>query len=105
MLSYYKVEDPIDEAKDQRLQQRVTPSHKREIQFAASLLGLEDSQFMVSSALEKAREVIEQHTRRHLSERDCRALVEAMDAPVEPVPPALREAAELSRKKMVRADN
>lgn len=53
-----------------RIDIRTTATHKRTIQRAADLHGTDLSKFMLSSALEKARQVLDEHEKVSLSERD-----------------------------------
>jgi len=61
--------------KSGRLDVRVTREHKRLIERAALVTGQPVTSFVLSSALERAREALELESRTELSERDGRAFL------------------------------
>ena len=90
--------------KENRLVARVSPAVHEIIQRAASYSGATLSQFMVTSALEKARETIEQTETLQLSMEGADKLTSAMANPP-PVTPKLKKAAQHYRDTVnVRTD-
>ena len=90
----------IDEAKTARMEQRTKPHVKQQIQRAAALLGVDETTFVTSVALERARITIAEHERTVLSARDRDVILAALDAPAEPAD-ALREAMALHGARVV----
>lgn len=82
---------PDRRAKTARMEHRMEPAIKAEIQRAASLLGLEESSFVTSAALAEARQVLAAREQTLLDREDRDLFLAALDAP--PVPTAaLRQA-------------
>ncbi len=77
--------------KTERLDLRVTREHKRLIERAAQVTGQPVTSFVLSSALERAREALDQESRIVLSEKDGVAFVEMLECR-EPPAPALVKA-------------
>jgi uncharacterized protein (DUF1778 family) len=75
----------------ERIDARLPPQQKKLIEQAAELAGLSVASFVVSSAIQQAQVVIEQHTRTTLSLENARRLTRLLeeDAPT----PALLAAA------------
>lgn len=75
----------------ERIDARLPPQQKKLIEQAADLAGLSVASFVVSSAIQQAQAIIEQHTRTTLSLENARRLARilAEDAPT----PALLAAA------------
>ena len=69
--------------KTERLEARVRPSDKAFIEDAASHLGISVADFLVSSAKERAEEVIRRRDQIELSRRDQQAFVESLLHPAE----------------------
>ena len=67
--------------KSQRLGTRVTPAQKEILQRAADLTGRSVTDFVISSALDKAQDTIYAYEFIALSERDARAFFEALQNP------------------------
>ncbi|MHB1416712.1 MAG: type II toxin-antitoxin system TacA family antitoxin [Chloroflexota bacterium] len=67
--------------KDVRLGARVTRSQKEMLQRAADLTGRSLTDFVVSSALDKAQEAIHAYEVVNMSERDARAFFAALENP------------------------
>ena len=91
MLSFHNSAAAINEPKTARMEQRTKPSVKAQIQQAVALLGIDETTFVVSAALERARLTIADHERTVLSTADRDAILAALDAPAEPTD-ALRQA-------------
>lgn len=72
--------------KTERLEARVRPSDKAFIEDAASHLGISVADFLVSSAKERAEEVIRRRDQIQLSRRDQQAFVESLLHPAEATP-------------------
>jgi len=71
-------------AKEERLEARLSATQKELIQQAALLEGTTLSDFVVRSASEEARRIVEKHTSIELSLKDSQAFVEALLNPPEP---------------------
>ena len=91
MLSFHNSADAIDEPKSARMEQRTKPLVKAQIQQAAALLGVDETTFVTSVALERARITIAEHERTVLTAQDRDVILAALDAPAEPTD-ALRQA-------------
>jgi uncharacterized protein (DUF1778 family) len=79
--------------KSERLDVRVTREHKRLIEKAALVTGQPVTSFVLSSALDRAREALEGESRTLLSERDGRAFLRMLEedrAPAEALARAVR---------------
>ena len=95
MLNFRDSAAAIDEPKTARMEQRTKPHVKEQIRRAAALLGVDETTFVTSVALERARLTIAEHERTVLSAEDREAILAALDVPAElPAEPtdALREA-------------
>jgi uncharacterized protein (DUF1778 family) len=79
--------------KDERVPLRMTTENRDAIRRAACLRGLTMTDFLVSTALEKAEEILQEETRVRLSHRDFEALLNAIDSNDEPCE-TLKKAAE-----------
>lgn len=99
MLNFSDVAAVIDEPKTARMEQRTKPSIKAQIQRAASLLGVDETTFVTSAALERARATIAEQERTLLSAEACKMVLAALDNPPEPTE-ELREAMALHRAWM-----
>ena len=71
-------------SKTERLEVRVEPAHKQLIERAAALTGQVVSQFVVSSALKGAEEVLRQTEWTVLAARDREAFLEIIDSDEQP---------------------
>ena len=91
MLNFRDCAAAIDEPKTARMEQRTKPHVKAQIQQAAALLGVDETTFVTSVALERARATIADHERTLLSAEDREAILAALNEPAEPTE-ALREA-------------
>ena len=91
MLNFHNNADAIDEPKTARMEQRTKPHVKAQIQRAAALLGVDETTFVTSVALERARITIADHERTILAAQDRDVILAALDAPAEPAD-ALRQA-------------
>ena len=96
MLSFHDSAAVIDEPKTARMEQRTKPSVKAQIQQAVALLGIDETTFVISAALERARSIIADHERTILSAEDRNVILAALDTPPEPTD-ALRQAMALHK--------
>lgn len=94
MLNFHNSADAIDEPKTARMEQRTTQYVKAQIQQAAALLGVDETTFVTSVALECARITIAKHERTVLTAQDRDVILAALDAPAEPTD-ALRQTMDL----------
>jgi uncharacterized protein (DUF1778 family) len=76
---------------------RIEPARKEVIEQAASLLGMSLTQFATTAMVDRAQEVVRQHTATVLSDRDRDIFLAALDADVKPNA-ALRRAAKHYKK-------
>jgi len=81
-----------------RLAFRMKPALKRRIEEAAALLGLNLTDFVLSTLSERASEVVERHRNITLSDRDRDLFLEALDRPGRPIP-VLVKTLKASRKR------
>ncbi len=86
-----------DRQKSERVAVRLTPAVKRALERGAEVSGRSLSDFVVDSAYRAARQVIEDHERLYLSDRDRKVFLAALDDPPEPNQ-ALRRAARRHRR-------
>jgi uncharacterized protein (DUF1778 family) len=70
--------------KEERLEARLTASQKELLQQAATLEGTSLTEFVVRSAQQQARRVIEEHTQIKLGLEDSQAFVESLLNPPNP---------------------
>ena len=91
MLFFHDSATDIDEPKTARMEQLTKPHVKAQIQQAAALLGVDETTFVTSVALERARITIADHERTILTARDRAVILAAFDTPAEPTD-ALRQA-------------
>ena len=97
MLNFQDSTAAINEPKTARMEQRTKPSVKAQIQqAAAALLGVDETTFVTSAALEQAKSTIADHERTILSAEDREVVLAALDTPAEPTD-ALRQALALHR--------
>lgn len=87
--------------KTERIEARVRPTDKAFIEDAASHLGISVADFLVSSARERAEEIMRRRNLIELSRRDQEAFVEALLNPPQPNA-TLKAAAELYAKSVER---
>ena len=90
MLNFHDHAAAIDEPRTARMEQRTKPRIKAQIQQAAALLGIDETTFVISAALEQARSTIADHERTALSSEDRDVTLAALDTPAEPTD-ALRQ--------------
>ncbi len=100
MLSFHDSAAAIDEPKTARMEQRTKPSVKAQIQQAVALLGIDETTFVISAALERARSTIADHERTILTAEDRDVILAALDTPAEPTD-ALRQAMALYKAVVV----
>ena len=99
MLDFRDWAADIEGPKTARMEQRTKPHVKAQIQQAAALLGVDETTFVTSVALERARETIEDHERTILSAKDRAVVLAALDNPAEPTD-ELKEAMALRRERV-----
>jgi uncharacterized protein (DUF1778 family) len=80
MLAYKEDETTITGAKTVRMEQRTTQKAKALIEEAASLLGINASEFTVSAAARVARETLKEYQGTVLTPKDHEAFIRALDA-------------------------
>ncbi len=86
-----------DRQKSERVAVRLTPAVKRALERGAEVSGRSLSDFVVDSAYRAAQRAIEDHERLHLTDRDRKVFLAALDKPPEPNQ-ALRRAARHHRR-------
>lgn len=92
---------PAEALKTERIEARVRPADKAFIEDAASHLGISVADFLVSSARERAEEIIRRRNQVELSRRDQEAFVDALLNPPQPNA-TLKAAVELYAKSVER---
>jgi uncharacterized protein (DUF1778 family) len=80
MLAYKEDETTTTGAKTARMEQRTTQKTKELIEEAASLLGINASEFTVSAAARAARETLKEYQVTVLTPQDNEAFIRALDA-------------------------
>ena len=103
MLNFNDDAVTIDEPKTARMEQRTKPHVKAQIQRAAALLGIDETAFVTSVALERARATIADHERTVLSAADRDAVLAALETPAPPTD-ALREIMAMHDTRVVQGD-
>ena len=99
MLAY--LTDPgAQGAKTARMEQRTTPQAKQLIEQAASILGINASEFMIAAAAKIARETLRNYEQTILSAPAHDAFMQALDAtePAEKLVDLMRMHADVSAK-------
>ena len=71
----------IDQPKTARMEQRTKAHVKEHIQYAATLMGVDETTFVTSVAYERARKTIEDHERTVLAPEDRASFLAHIDAP------------------------
>ena len=84
MLNFSNPAADIEEPKSARMEQSTKPSIKAQIQQAAALLGVDETTFVTSVALERARATLADHERTLLSARDRKMVLSVLESPAEP---------------------
>ena len=84
MLEFNDITANSDEPSTARMEQRTKPRVKAQIQQAAALLGVDDTTFITSVTLERARATIADHERTDLSAEDRESILAALDSPPAP---------------------
>ena len=82
-------------AKSERMELRISPDVKSEIETAAQLSRVSVSQFIADSAVQRAETIISEHSRIKLTEASWNAVMEALENPPAPNE-RLRRAAAIS---------
>ena len=98
MLDFKDSAAAIEEPRTAWMAQHTNPSVKEQIQWATALLGVDESAFVISAALDRARSTIADHERTVLSAEDRALVLTAFDVPPEPTA-ALRETVALHRHR------
>ncbi len=91
MLNFTNPAADIEEPKSARMEQRTKPSIKAQIQQAAALLGVDETTFVTSVALERAKATLADHERTLLSAKDREMVLSLLESPPAPTA-ALRKA-------------
>jgi len=99
MLNFRDWAADIEGPKTARMEQRTKPHVKAQIQQAAALLGVDETTFVTSVALERARETIEDHERTILSANDRAVVLAALENTAEPTD-ELQKAMALRRERV-----
>ena len=99
MLNFRDWAADIEGPKTARMEQRTKPHVKAQIQQAAALLGVDETTFVTSVALERARETIEDHERTILSANDRAVVLAALENTAEPTD-ELKKAMALRRERV-----
>lgn len=84
MLNFNEITANIAEPTTARMEQRTKQRVKAQIQQAAALLGVDDTTFITSVALERARAIIADHVRTVLCAEGRESIVAALDSPPAP---------------------
>ncbi len=103
MLNFNDCAAAIDEPKTARMEQRTKPHVKAQIRRASALLGVDETTFVTSVALERAQATIADHERTILSAEDRDAILAALDTPAAPTD-ALREAMAMHDARVAQGD-
>ena len=103
MLNFNDTAAAIDEPKTARMEQRTKPHVKAQIQQAAHLLGVDETTFVTSVALERAQATIADHERTVLSAADREVVLAALENPAPPTD-ALREIMAMHAARVVQGD-
>ncbi len=101
MLNFTNLAASIEEPQSARMEQRTKPSIKAQIQQAAALLGVDETTFVTSVALERARATLANHERTLLSAKDREMVLSALELPAAPTK-ALRKAMALHKESAAR---
>ncbi|MYH46216.1 MAG: DUF1778 domain-containing protein [Gammaproteobacteria bacterium] len=91
MLNLTNLAADIEEPRSARMEQRTKPAIKAQIQQAAALLGVDETTFVTSVALERAKATLADHERTLLSAKDREMVLSMLESPPAPTA-ALREA-------------
>jgi uncharacterized protein (DUF1778 family) len=83
-------------SRTERIEARIDPESAERIRYASMLAKTSMSAFVVAAAVEKAEDVIAEHAYTSVPSDYFDRLLEALDAPVEPMP-VLAEVAEKHR--------
>ena len=102
MLNFSDVTSSPDERATDNIEMRVKPSDKDRISRAAELSGVKLTTFVRASATREAERILREHQTTTLSERDRRALLEALDNPPTPTQ-AARDAVRDYRSRIANA--
>lgn len=74
----------LSDKKDARIEAKLSSRLKELLQLAASLQGSDLTSFILSTATEKAREIIDKSSNIYLNEADSKRLFEYLNAPPAP---------------------
>ena len=103
MLNFNDHAVAIDEPKTARMEQRTKPHVKAQIQRAAALLGIDETTFVTSVALERAQATIADHERTILSAADREVVLAALEKPAPPTD-ALRKVMAMHDARVAQGD-
>ena len=103
MLNFDDHAAAINEPKTARMEQRTKPHVKAQIQRAAALLGIDETTFVTSVALERAQATIADHERTILSVADREVVLAALETPAPPTG-ALREVMAMHDARVAQGD-
>ncbi len=98
----YKNRNTLRVVKEERIEIRVEPSIKREIERAAAILGQTVSAFIVSTSVSDARAVIAEHVRTELSLADWKRFQALLEKPARPTA-ALKKAVRRYKTSAIRS--
>ncbi|MCY4589858.1 MAG: DUF1778 domain-containing protein [Alphaproteobacteria bacterium] len=102
MSSFSDIKAPSDEKATDRIRMRARPSDRERIARDAGLSGATLAMFVRASAVREAERILREHRTTTLSERDSRALLEALDKP--PPMAAARDAVREYRSRITNAE-
>lgn len=103
MLDFNDTAAAIDEPKTARMEQRTRPHVKAQIQQAAYLLGIDETTFVTSAALERAQATIADHERTVLTAEAREVVLAALENPAPPTD-ALRQIMAMHDARVVKGD-
>ena len=103
MLNFDYYAAASDEPKTARMEQRTKPHVRAQIQRAAALLGIDETTFVTSVALERAQATIADHERTILSAADRDVVLAALEIQVLPTN-TLREVMAMHAARVVQGD-
>ena len=102
MLNFSDVTASPNERATDNIEMRIRPSDKKRISRAAELTGVKLTTFVRASAAREAERVLREYQTTTLSERDRRAVLEALDNPPTPTR-AARDAVRDYRSRIANA--
>ncbi len=103
MSNFSDIKAHSNEMANDTIRMRVRPSDRERIARAAGLSGMTLATFVRASAAREAGRILREHRTTTLSERDSRALLEALDHPPPPMA-AARDAVRNYRSRIANAE-